>query len=198
MGNFKRKVPIVIGFLIGLCFASPVNSNENECATPEVRIVEATSQEEECVLETPVPIPCFGYDFIPLSKGVQSQIRDICEEYGTDFALMMGIAEQESRFDVNAYNSDSGDYGLFQINSLTWGETALELGLINYKTDVFQNAEMACYILNDCLYRANGNFRKALNYYRTGTPNNKYEAGSDYATVVLANANNIIGKEKFK
>lgn len=135
--------------------------------------------------------PTFGCESIPLSFETQSQINDICKEYEISFELMMSIAEQESRFDVNAYNAKSGDYGLFQINASTWEKTAKELGLWEYKTDVFQNAEMACYIVQNCFERANGDIRKALNYYRTGTPDNKYEAGSDYASIVLRNYEEI-------
>ena len=36
-----------------------------------------------------------------------------------------------------------------------------------------------------CMEEANGDTRIALNYYRTGTPNAKYEAESDYASIIL-------------
>lgn len=133
----------------------------------------------------------FGYNSIPLESEIQIQLKDICARYEVPFELMLGIAWQESAFDVSAFNKKSGDYGLFQINAKTWDKTADELGLLGYKTDVIQNAEMACHIFNYCLKRAKGDVRIALNYYRTGTPNNKYEADSDYATIVLSNYKNI-------
>lgn len=132
-----------------------------------------------------------GYNSIPLESEMQLQISEICIRYEIPFELMLGIAEQESAFDINAYNDKSGDYGLFQINAKTWDETANKIGLSDYRTNVIQNAEMACYIFDYCLKRANRNVREALNYYRTGTPNNKYEAGSDYATIVLENYSKI-------
>lgn len=132
-----------------------------------------------------------GYSSVPLSNEVQSQINDICVRYDIPFELMLGIAKQESSFDVNAYNETSGDYGLFQINAKTWNDTAIEINHSDYKTDVVENTEMACYIFDYCLEVAGGDTRTALNYYRTGTPNDKYEAGSDYATIVLENYKNI-------
>lgn len=132
-----------------------------------------------------------GYSSIPLESETQIQISDICIRYEIPFELMLGIAKQESAFDTEAFNEKSGDYGLFQINAKTWDKTADELGLRGYKTDVVQNAEMACHIFDYCLKRAEGDVRIALNYYRTGTPNNKYEADSDYATIVLSNYKNI-------
>ena len=44
---------------------------------------------------------------------------------------------------------------------------------------------MACYIMSLCMEEANGDTRIALNYYRTGTPNAKHEAESDYASIIL-------------
>ena len=46
---------------------------------------------------------------------------------------------------------------------------------------------MACYVMNECFDMADGDLRVALNYYRTGTPHNKYEADSDYASIVIDN-----------
>lgn len=98
---------------------------------------------------------------------------------------MLAVAKQESCYQMSAYNPISGDYGMFQINAKTWNMTANENGLYNYKYSLKDNSEMACYIMSLCMEEANGDTRIALNYYRTGTPNAKYEAESDYASIIL-------------
>lgn len=141
-------------------------------------------------------VPQFeGYDFIPLPMEEQIAIKEICDKYNLAYELMMSIAKQESCFDKTAHNPISDDYGLFQINETTWNDVAVGMGLSDYKTDFLQNTEMACHIVRECLTVSNGDLRIALNYYRTGTPNNKYEAGSDYASIVFENINEM---EKLK
>lgn len=130
-----------------------------------------------------------SYDFIDLSYENQKIIYDICNIYELSFDLMLSIAMQESHFNINAHNEYSDDYGLFQINAPSWNNKAIELGFTNYKTDVADNTKMACWIVNHCLDISKGDLKVALNYYRTGTPYPKYEAGSDYASIIL---NNII------
>lgn len=166
--------------------------------------------ETETVIETEqlYLVPCYdysfivpyepqfeGYDFIPLPTEEQVAIKEVCDKYNLAYELMMSIAKQESCFDKTAHNPISDDYGLFQINETTWNDVAVGMGLSDYKTDFLQNTEMACYIVRECLTMANGDLRIALNYYRTGTQNNKYEAGSDYASIILENINEM---EKLK
>ena len=98
---------------------------------------------------------------------------------------MLAVAKQLFCYHLLAYNPISGDYGMFQINAKTWNRAANENGLYNYKYSLKDNSEMACYIMNLCMEEANGDTRIALNYYRTGTPNAKYEAESDYASIIL-------------
>ena len=140
--------------------------------------------------ETVTAMPQFsGYGFIPLSADEQIIIKDICDKYELAYDLMLAIAKQESAYDMSAHNPVSDDWGMWQINVSTWDSTANEMGLYDYRTDISHNAEMACYIVRYCLDMANGDLRVALNYYRTGTPYNKYEADSDYASIVMNNIN---------
>lgn len=125
------------------------------------------------------------YSFIPLSKSDREIIRSSCGKYNIDYDLMLAVAKQESCYQMAAYNPISGDYGMFQINAKTWNKTANENGLYDYKYSLKDNSEMACYIMSLCMEEANGDTRIALNYYRTGTPNAKYEAESDYASIIL-------------
>lgn len=137
----------------------------------------------------------YYYNFIPLSEYEQNLIHSICCEYNVPFDLMLSIAKQESNFNMLAFNPISSDWGMFQVNESSWNNKANELGFYNYKYDLGDNTRMACWIVRHCLELSNGDIRVAMNYYRTGTPYEKYEADSDYATIII---NNIYWIESLK
>lgn len=51
----------------------------------------------------------------PLSAPMQNWIYETCESYNVDFYIVISVIYHESKFDENAYNSDSGCVGLMQI-----------------------------------------------------------------------------------
>ena len=186
--NVSAAVLVIIPIVIGKIKATKaITPTESETITCEI---------ETGTFETEKPTEYFTpdynlvnekdrYSFIPLSKSDREVIRTSCEKYNIDYDLMLAVAKQESCYQMSAYNPISGDYGMFQINAKTWNKTANENGLYNYKYSLKDNSEMACYIMSLCMEKANGDTRIALNYYRTGTPNAKYEAESDYASIIL-------------
>ena len=168
--------------------ASKRTNNDNE-ASVECTTETVTEQANVVYKSSNVKVDAVydGNEMVELSISEQQAIRNICERNGLSYELMMAIAMQESNFDKSAYNPVSGDYGLFQINSKTWEIEAINLGFDEYKTNYSHNTEMACYVMNECFDLSDGDLRVALNYYRTGTPHNKYEADSDYASIVIDN-----------
>ena len=62
-----------------------------------------------------------------------------------EYRLLSRVINCESRWQANAYNSKSKDYGLFQINSRSWDKKAKELGY-NYKTDWQDNINFGLWI----------------------------------------------------
>lgn len=177
-------IPIVIGKIKATKAITPTESETITCE------IETGTFETEKTTEYFTPDYNLGtekdrYSFIPLSKSDREIIRASCEKYGIDYDLMLAVAKQESCYQMSAYNPISRDYGMFQINAKTWNKTANENGLYDYKYSLKDNSEMACYIMSLCMEEANGDIRIALNYYRTGTPNAKYEAESDYASIIL-------------
>ena len=177
-------IPIVIGKIKATKATTPAEKETVVCE------IETGNFETEKATEYFTPDYNLGnekdkYSFIPLSKSDREIIRSSCEKYNIDYDLMLAVAKQESRYQMSAYNPISGDYGMFQINAKTWNEAANENGLYDYKYSLEDNSEMACYIMSLCMEEANGDIRIALNYYRTGTPNAKYEAESDYASIIL-------------
>nr|DAK89347.1 MAG TPA: Transglycosylase SLT domain [Bacteriophage sp.] len=177
-------IPIAIGKIKAAKATIPA---ENEIVACEI---ETETFETEKITEYFTPEYDLGiekdkYSFIPLSKSDREIIRSSCEKYSIDYDLMLAVAKQESCYQMSAYNPISGDYGMFQINAKTWDEIANNNSLYDYKYSLKDNSEMACYIMSLCMEEANGDIRIALNYYRTGTPNAKYEAESDYASIIL-------------
>ena len=177
-------IPIAIGKIKAAKATIPAE-NETVACEIETGIFEIEKTTEYFTPEYDLGIEKDKYSFIPLSKSDRETIRSSCEKYNIDYDLMLAVAKQESCYQMSAYNPISGDYGMFQINAKTWNKTANENGLYDYKYSLKDNSEMACYIMSLCMEEANGDIRIALNYYRTGTPNAKYEAESDYASIIL-------------
>lgn len=186
--NIFAAVLVIIPIVIGKIKATKaITPTESETITCEI---ETGTFEAEKTTEYFTPDYNLGtekdrYSFIPLSKNDREVIKTSCEKYNIDYDLMLAVAKQESCYQMSAYNPVSGDYGMFQINAKTWDKTANENGLYDYKYSLEDNSEMACYIMSLCMEEANGDTRIALNYYRTGTSNAKYEAESDYASIIL-------------
>lgn len=177
-------IPIVIGKIKATKAITPTESETITCEI-ETGTFETEKTTEYFTPDYNLCVEKDKYSFIPLSKSDRETIKTSCEKYGIDYGLMLAVAKQESCYQMSAYNPISGDYGMFQINAKTWNKTANENGLYNYKYSLKDNSEMACYIMSLCMEKANGDTRIALNYYRTGTPNAKYEAESDYASIIL-------------
>lgn len=186
--NVSAAVLVIVPIVIGKIKATKaITPTESETITCEI---ETGTFEVEKTTEYFTPDYNLGtekdrYSFVPLSKSDREIIRTSCEKYGIGYDLMLAVAKQESCYQMSAYNPVSGDYGMFQINAKTWDETANNNGLYDYKYSLEDNSKMACYIMSLCMEEANGDTRIALNYYRTGTPNAKYEAESDYASIIL-------------
>ena len=62
-----------------------------------------------------------------LAYDLQEAMQACCEEYGVPYPLALAVADVESRFDPDAV-SDTGDYGLMQINEVNH-EWLLEQGI---------------------------------------------------------------------
>lgn len=62
-----------------------------------------------------------------------------------EYRLLKRVINCESRWQTNAYNSKSKDYGLFQINGRSWDKKAKELGY-EYKTDWQDNINFGLWI----------------------------------------------------
>jgi hypothetical protein len=87
-------------------------------------------------------------DEIPLSDGWQCFTQEMCNKYGLDYPLVLGLMETESSFRDDA---DSGwAYGLCQIGYINEEELSA-LGMDIYTNE--GNIEAGCYLLSDLMTR---------------------------------------------
>lgn len=79
-------------------------------AVETARAPEAADEPEE------VPEEGVDLSYIPLDKPLAETLVESCEALSVPLALALAVMEQESRFQADAVNKESGCYGLFQLN----------------------------------------------------------------------------------
>jgi soluble lytic murein transglycosylase-like protein len=85
-------------------------------------------------------------DIVPLSEDLQIYTYNKCVEYNVPYALVLGLIEQESDFNVNEV-STTNDYGLCQINACNFDFLNEEIGMTDIM-DPYQNIESGIYMLS--------------------------------------------------
>ena len=126
------------------------------------------------------------------SETVSTAILDNALKYGVPPSLALALANEESRYDINAVNrnGDSVDRGLFQLNSKAFPEVKL--------AEVFDPAVSARYGLSHLAWflETGGNEVAALAMYNAGR--NRVEAGGtprrtlDYIYRITSYRDNIV------
>lgn len=143
------------------------------------------------VPETPAPEPCRHRDDIVsdgnlLSYELQEVMQDCGEEYGVPYALLLAMADEESRFDPDAASS-TNDYGLMQINQCNHAWLR-EIGID--PMEPAGNIEAGAYIISQHLQNY-GEPELALMAYNCGPSGAKklWDAGTyetEYSRKVMA------------
>lgn len=107
------------GAFIVSSFAQVAENAPTETAEPVATTEpEETKQEETKAVDfRTVEIKTDGRT---LDKDIQETMVDMCEKYDAPFALVLAVAEQESRFNPNAVSA-TNDHGTMQINSCNFG-----------------------------------------------------------------------------
>lgn len=82
---------------------------------------------------------------IDLDENIQEFIYLLCEGYNIDYSFVLALIDQESSFTINAV-SDTGDYGLFQINEINFEELENKLGITDI-SDPYENTRAGMFIL---------------------------------------------------
>ena len=153
----------------------------------KVNIVGIKEIETEAVEIEEVEDDSYYIEQIPLTKEEQKYIHDRWTERGYDYSLALGFADVETggKFNKDALNKNSHDYGLFQINRSSWLKTMKrELGISSME-DLFNlelNVLAALYIYDDCTVRY-GNTERAIVAYNRGFGD---YASTKYSRLVLS------------
>lgn len=98
-----------------------------------------------------------------LDKALQGTMVDMCEKYDVPFALVLAVAEQESRFNPEAISATC-DHGIMQINSCNFGwlrEKGIE------PLDHNGNIEAGVLMLSEAVHKY-GDYHYALMAYNGG------------------------------
>lgn len=124
------------------------------------------------------------YDCISLEDELQIYLEERCVEYDLDFFIMASLMFSESSFRTGVMGDKKigGSYGLFQINNCWWDEMSKK-GL-----DVFEpkdNIEIGLIIFSEYLGMADGDYEKAIQYYKCGPSRGKklWNQGKKLSTI---------------
>lgn len=97
----------------------------------------------------------------PSPRSLVSVTREMAEEYGLDWRLLVSLVHGESSYNPLALNQVTGAAGLGQLTPLTWGEWSIREGV----SDIYNpqhNLKVTAAYLRWCLGLVEGNERKAI------------------------------------
>lgn len=100
---------------------------------------------DEAQIEGGITVEIFRPLDCKLSEELQEYTYYLCQHNGVEFELAMAIMSVESEFDAAAI-SETGDYGLMQVNEIHISELSDKLGVTDI-TDPYQNIRSGVYIL---------------------------------------------------
>lgn len=165
----------ILGFLIGNLLdasAAPAYAEESY-----QYVEEQAGQEEQ-------KISLYDLDFVSdertLDKELQATMIEMCEKYDVPFALVLAVAEQESRFNPSTI-SRTRDYGIMQINKVNhkWlrnmGIEPLDRkGNVEAGVLMLSNALKSCNTVNEALMIYNCGAGGAKRLWKKGVYSTKY------------------------
>lgn len=130
---------------------------------------------------------------VPMSDDLQEFVYDLCYAYDLNWKLVIALIEQESEFETNVI-SDTGDYGLMQINKSNHEWLSETLGVTDF-LDAKQNIRAGVFVLRK-LFEKYDSTSKVLMAYNMGegTAQNLWDAGitqSKYSQEVLSKMENL-------
>lgn len=170
--NFLRKYNFFVDFTmfsmmitVGLTpnLTKEINRGHIETSIEDNKLVEDNLNELNLmpvekinqILLSSIKEPETNYSGMELSNEYEDQIKEICEEYGVPFEIVLTIGYQESggKWDNNGKISPTDDYGEFQINKCNHAHIKEKLG---YTTDTLlndpvKNAEAAILLISEII-----------------------------------------------
>lgn len=152
-------------------------------------VLESLPKAVETIPEEPELVEEYTYYDVPLEKDLQRHIFIVCESYGVDPELVMGIIQRESCYTADAIGDGGNSLGLMQIQP-RWHQARMEKLGVTDLLDPYQNVLVGVDLLAE-LYSMNSSTEWVLMAYNGGCgyANRKLANGeiSDYAVAVLGN-----------
>jgi len=115
------------------------------------------------------PVENLFYD-IPLSDSDQLLIREISNQFGIDYELLLAIIKTESEFKPNDVGDNGNSLGILQVQPQWWTSNFNAYECKDW-FDIRDNVTVGCSILQ-YLYQHYGETIKVLNAYNSNKPNN--------------------------
>lgn len=155
----------VTGYIIGR-FSTPNEEKPIEVTVESTttEVAETTDTTTEVTTSKAVEPDEVYYD-CPLSHNLQDYIRELCEKNEIPMSLVIALIRVESSFRTNAI-SDTGDYGLMQINKINHEWLFEEYGVTDF-FDPYENVFCGITILTQH-YKRFQDVDKALMAYNLG------------------------------
>lgn len=91
------------------------------------------------------PTPAVRIYDIPLAEELQAFTFYLCEDYGTDYEMVLALMDRESDYTASAI-SKTNDYGIMQINKINHKWLTEELGTTDF-LDPEQNIRCGVYMI---------------------------------------------------
>lgn len=185
MDALKRKMEIAaVAFF---CTVTALIAAYSCATTAAANLAQQTAAEQE---------PELLYD-VPMSDELQRYVREQAERQGVPFEIALAVIERESSYKPDAV-SDTGDFGLMQINVCNHRWLYEELGITDVM-DPEQNIEAGLYILGQAFQKYDDP-DKALMAYNMGDSGmkaawSKGQHSSKYSRAVLETAQSFERKE---
>ena len=133
------------------------------------------------------PIENLFYE-IPLSDGDQLLIREISNQFGIDYELLLAIIKTESEFNQYDVGDNGHSFGIMQIQPRWWTSNFNAYECESW-FDIRDNVTVGCSILQH-FYQKYGQTALVLNAYNSNKPNN-YNGYSDRVLRNLAEIHNL-------
>ena len=157
----------------------------------------ATAPKKQITVTKTIEVPSYSltvaeevtYFDVPLSHSLQRYIYEVCADEEVPVSLVIAMIDKESQFNPETV-SDTGDYGLMQINKINHEWLAEE-----YRTadmlNPYQNVFCGVKIIGSYIRANDGDYNKALMSYNMGDYGAKkaWESGiesTSYSESVLA------------
>ena len=150
-----KTKPIIAALLVALMLAGCGHEDKPTAQTEPVQLIlsaECQAMAYEVPTSMPVPEKALErvYRDIPLSKKLQDDVQDACDEFGVPEDLLYAVMSAESGYKVDAVNGKC--VGLMQIHEINYPWLVDQIGIVSLDNPT-DNIRSGAYILGGYLQK---------------------------------------------